>query len=96
MIPVNAMTVLWTVLLPMADEVPDPEDVKPGWLGFTVFLLLAAALVVLAFSFRKQLRKVTFEEQGGESAAPEATGENRDGQGRDDQGRDDPEAPRTS
>ena len=90
MIPVNAMTVLWTVLLPMADEVPDPEDVKPGWLGFTVFLLLAAALVVLAFSFRKQLRKVTFEEKDGEGAAPQAPDENRD-----DHGRDDPEAPRT-
>lgn len=63
MIPLNAMTVLWTVLVPLVDEVPDPEDVKPGWLGFGVFLLLAAAVVLLVFSFRKQLKKVDFEEQ---------------------------------
>jgi hypothetical protein len=62
MIPLNVMTVLWTVLVPLVDEVPDPEDVKPGWLGFGVFLLLAAAVVLLVFSFRKQLRKVDFEE----------------------------------
>lgn len=54
---------VWTVLVPLLDEVPAPEDVKPGWLGFSVFLLLAAALVVLFFSFRKQLRKVDFEEE---------------------------------
>lgn len=56
-------TVLWTVLVPLVDEVPDPEDVKPGWLGFGVFLALAAVLVLLFFSFRKQLRKVDFEEE---------------------------------
>ena len=65
MIPLNVMTVLWTVLVPLVDEVPDPEDVKPGWLGFGVFLLLAAAVVFLVFSFRKQLRKVNFEEKPG-------------------------------
>lgn len=65
MIPLSSIT--WTVLgvlVPLVDEVPDPEDVKPGWLGFGVFLLLAAALVFLAFSFRKQLRKVDFDEDG--------------------------------
>ena len=63
MIPLNALqSVVWTVLVPLVDEVPAPEDVKPGWLGFGVFLLLAAALVVLFFSFRKQLRKVDFDE----------------------------------
>ena len=62
MIPLNVMTALWTVLVPLVDEVPDPEDVKPGWLGFGVFLLLAAAVVLLVLSFRKQLRKVNFEE----------------------------------
>ena len=42
---------------------PDPEDVKPGWLGFTVFLALAFAVFLLWMSMRKQLRKVDFEEQ---------------------------------
>lgn len=93
MIPLNLMTVLWTVLVPLVDEVPDPEDVKPGWLGFGVFLLLAAAVVFLVFSFRKQLRKVDFEEpsddggptsDGGagradRSQAPEAGAEGADG-----------------
>jgi hypothetical protein len=63
MIPLNAMTAFWTVLLPLVDEVPRPEDVKPGWLGFGVFLLLAVAVAFLAFSFRKQLKKVNFEEK---------------------------------
>lgn len=63
MIPLSTLkTVLWTVLVPLVDEAPDPEDVKPGWLGFGIFLALAAALVLLFFSFRKQLRKVDFEE----------------------------------
>ena len=56
-------TLLLTVVVPLVDKAPDPEDVKPGWLGFGVFLLLAAAVVFLAFSFRKQLRKVDFEER---------------------------------
>jgi hypothetical protein len=64
MSPVNAITALWSALAPLANEIPDPNDVKPGWIGFTVFLFLAAAVVVLSFSFRKQLRKVDFEEQG--------------------------------
>lgn len=61
----NALTTAWTVLIPLAEKAPDPDDVKPGWLGFGVFLLLAAALVLLIFSFRKQLRKVDFEERNG-------------------------------
>ena len=57
------MNLLLTALVPLVDQAPDPEDVKPGWLGFTVFLLLAAAVVFLAFSLRKHLGKVNFEEK---------------------------------
>jgi membrane protein DedA with SNARE-associated domain len=64
------MAAVWTVLVPllarMAGDGPEPEDVKAGWLGFTVFLLLAAAVAFLGFSLRKHLRKVDFEEQDGE------------------------------
>ena len=72
MIPLSTLTTVWAVIVPLVDEVPDPADVKPGWLGFSVFLLLAAALVVLFFSFRKQLRKVDFEEEpNGEPESPD-------------------------
>ena len=61
------MTVVWTVLVPMiarlSEEGPAPEDVKAGWLGLTVFLLLAVAVGFLGFSLRKHLRKVDFEEE---------------------------------
>jgi hypothetical protein len=61
------MTTLWTLLLPLADvlakQAPDPEDVKPGWLGFGVFLLLLFALVLLGLSLRKHLGRVDFEEE---------------------------------
>jgi hypothetical protein len=39
------------------DETPVDKDVKAGWTAFVIFLLLIAAVVVLAFSFNKQLRK---------------------------------------
>ena len=72
MIPLSTVAAVWAVIVPLVDEVPDPADVKPGWLGFSVFLLLAAALVVLFFSFRKQLRKVDFEEgSDGEPESPD-------------------------
>jgi len=51
-------------LLPLVVEKgPDPSDVKPGWLGFAVFLALAFAVFLLAMSFRKQLKKIDFEEE---------------------------------
>ncbi len=64
-----AMSTSWTawalsaVVLPLVEKGPDPEDVKPGWLGFGVFLALAAAVVLLWLSMRKQLKKVDFEEE---------------------------------
>ena len=78
MISLTAMTAVWTVLVPLEDKVPDPNDVKPGWLGFLMFLLLLAAVVFLAFSFRKQLRKVDFEEPG-KGSAGDADGGGHDG-----------------
>ena len=63
------MNIPWTVLVPLLDKTPDPEDVKPGWLGFTVFLLLAAAVAFLAFSLRKHLRRVNFDENRSEDSS---------------------------
>jgi len=62
MIPLNSMVALWAAMAPLAEEVPDPNDVKPGWIGFTVVVVLMVAVVLLWLSFRKQLRKVNFEE----------------------------------
>jgi hypothetical protein len=39
------------------DKTPKDEDVKAGWTAFVLFLLLIGAVVVLAFSLVKQLRK---------------------------------------
>jgi len=60
------MTSLWlafVVGLPLAVKAPDPADVKPGWLGFGMFLALAVATVLLWLSMRRQLKKVRFEEE---------------------------------
>jgi hypothetical protein len=57
------MNTVWVVLLPLAAKGPNPADVKPGWLGFAVFLALAAATALLLWSFTRQLRKVDFEEE---------------------------------
>jgi hypothetical protein len=59
------MNSLWVLgmVLPLVDKVPDPADVKPGWLGFGMFVALAVATVLLWLSFRKQLKKVNFEEK---------------------------------
>lgn len=54
---------LWTVLLPLAVNAPDPDKVKPGWLGFSVVLVLGAAVAFLGFSLRKHLNRVNFEEK---------------------------------
>lgn len=56
------MNALWSVWVALAQQAPDPEDVKPGWLGFVVFLALLAAVVLLGLSLRKHLRRVNFDE----------------------------------
>jgi flagellar biosynthesis/type III secretory pathway M-ring protein FliF/YscJ len=37
----------------------DPNLVQPGWTALIVMLLLALAMVVLFFSMRKQVRRIT-------------------------------------
>ncbi len=77
------MSAVWTLLpllTSMVEEGPAPEDVKAGWLGFGVFLLLAVAVGFLGFSLRKHLRKVDFEEPRDGGAAPTTEdGEARNG-----------------
>ena len=57
------MSTSWSVLVPLAVKAPDPADVKPGWLGFAVFVALAVAVVLLWLSMRRQLKKIDFEEE---------------------------------
>ncbi|ROR92334.1 hypothetical protein [Nocardioides aurantiacus] len=55
------MTVLLThalLLLPAADPVPEPEDVKAGWLAFWIFVALCAATALLCVSLTRHLRKI--------------------------------------
>ena len=60
------------VLMPLADLVvsaadktPKDEDVKAGWTALVVFVLLIGAVVLLAFSFTKQLRKAQAAKDAG-------------------------------
>jgi hypothetical protein len=68
------MNTVLTILVPLLDKTPRPEDVKQGWLGMAVFVLLAAALVFLGFSLRKHLGKVNFEEKNGSPDQQKHTG----------------------
>jgi len=48
-----------------ADKTPKDDDVKAGWTALVVFVLLIAAVVVLLFSFTKQLRKAQAAKDAG-------------------------------
>ena len=53
------------LIVSAADKTPKDEDVKAGWTALVVFVLLIAAVVVLAFSFTKQLRKAQAAKDAG-------------------------------
>ena len=48
-----------------ADQTPKDEDVKAGWTALVLFLLMIGAVVVLAFSLVKQLRKAQAAKDAG-------------------------------
>ena len=61
-------TAVATLLVRVTDQIekgPEPEDVKAGWIALAVFLGLAAAVVFLAFSLVKQLRKAQAAKDAG-------------------------------
>ena len=74
------MNTLLAVLVPLATKSPDPADVKPGWLGFGVFIALAIAVVLLWLSLRKQLRKVDFVEEPDPRKRPRPNGDEKPSQ----------------
>ena len=65
MLALSSLTPLVASALRLTDEGPAPEDVKAGWTAFAVFLLLILAVVVLAFSLVKQLRKAQAAKDAG-------------------------------
>jgi hypothetical protein len=51
-----------SVLL-LVSGAPNPNDVKAGWVAFGLFIALGVAVFLLWLSFRKQLKKIDFEEE---------------------------------
>ena len=56
---------LLTLVVSFADEVPEEEDVKAGWLAFAIFIGLIVAVALLGFSLVKQLRKAQSAKEAG-------------------------------
>jgi hypothetical protein len=71
----NALLLHLAVLLPGADPVPAPEDVKAGWVAFAVFLALAVAVALLGFSMTRHLRKIRSNAEAGVFGPVESSGE---------------------
>ena len=64
MLAAVTLDVVWALVW-VLDEPPVDKEVKAGWTAFVVFLLLIAAVVVLAFSLVKQLRKTEAARKAG-------------------------------
>jgi len=56
---------LVTMVVQVADKVPEDEDVKAGWTAFALFGLLILAVVFLGFSLVKRLRNADRAEKEG-------------------------------
>lgn len=57
------MTLLWTVLVPLAEKVPPPSKVKPGWIAFWIIIALLVAVALLGWSLNTHLKRVNFVEE---------------------------------
>lgn len=62
---------LLQVITLLADQAPEPEDVKAGWTAFVIFILLILAVVLLGFSLVKQLRKAQAAQDAGVYDGPD-------------------------
>jgi hypothetical protein len=54
------------------DEVPMPNDVKPGWIATVVIGTLFFVTVLLWLNMRKQLGKIHFDEPSDDGPGPSA------------------------
>lgn len=59
------MITAWSVLLPLADSVPDDDDVVAGGWGAAVFVALIIATALLCWSFVRQIRKAQAAKDAG-------------------------------
>jgi hypothetical protein len=57
----------------------DPNIVRPGWTALFVVLLLAAAMVFLYFSMRKQFRKIRTPDDEAKDKAEDSESERQPG-----------------
>jgi hypothetical protein len=53
------------LVVSLADQAPEDEDVKAGWTAFAIFIALIIAVALLGFSLVKQLRKAEKAEEAG-------------------------------
>jgi hypothetical protein len=72
------MATAWVLLVPFldgtaSDPVPDANDVKAGWGALFLFVMLIVAVVILARSLVKQLRKAQAARDAGVYGDPPAT-----------------------
>lgn len=54
-----------TLVVRLADQVPDDNDVVAGWTAFAIFIGLVIAVALLGWSLTKQLRKAQAAEDAG-------------------------------
>ena len=54
-----------TYLLPLAESVPEAEDVVAGWTGFAVLMALIVATALLLWNFTKQIKKANAAKDAG-------------------------------
>jgi hypothetical protein len=54
-----------TLVVGLADQAPEDEDVKAGWTALVIFIGLIVAVALLGFSLVKQLRKAQKAEEAG-------------------------------
>lgn len=70
------MHTLIATLLPLADDVPDPEDVTFDWMALVVFVALAVAIVAIGYFLSRSLRRSrATAERGGYDPSTRDSGE---------------------
>ncbi|GEP38004.1 hypothetical protein NPS01_16670 [Nocardioides psychrotolerans] len=64
------MDAVMSLILPLVEKGPEPEDVVAGWTAFGIFGLLILAMVILGFSLTKHLKKAASNQEDGLFGAP--------------------------